>query len=369
MTRPLSLRLFGGFQLEDADGKAITITLRKAEALLVYLAMVPGQRAPREKLATLLWGDVEQQRSRASLRQTLLALTKALARSDVQVLRMESQTVSLVPGALTVDALEMTRLLEEGTAEALVQAAALYQGDLIAGLVVDTDDFEEWLTITRGRLHDEALKALIDLLNKQVIQGDTDGAIETASRALRVDSYREDLHRQLMQLYIEKGMRSSALAQFRICRDLLERELSIPPDDETVRLYKSILEQGGSAPNVRPSLPVSVARVPEMAPDEGAQGRQRYVWGDRPIGRDEELDALERMLRATITGQGRAIAVIGEAGIGKSYLIRAFLDGCDPRETRLIGLEGRQADRMLYLTPWSESLRPLIGETLEAGWL
>ncbi|MEM7224890.1 MAG: AAA family ATPase [Pseudomonadota bacterium] len=364
-TRPLKLRLFGGFQLEDANGKMIAISLRKAEALLVYLAMSPGQRASRENLAALLWGEAEQHRARQSLRQTLLALTKALASSEIQVLRMESQTVSLVPGAVTVDALEMVRLLEEGSAESLLKAAGLYQGELIAGLVVDAEEFEEWLTLTRGRLHDQALKALTGLLDKQITQGDTDGAIDTASRALRVDSYREDIHRQLMQLYIEKGMRSSALAQFRICRDILNRELSVQPDEQTVRLYKSILEDGGSSPSVRPTLPVSTGTRPALS--EGAPERQAVYWGDRPIGRDQELEALDRLLGAAIAGQGRAVAVIGEAGIGKSYLIRGFLDGCDPAEIRQIGLQGRQADRALYMIPWIEALRPLVGKGASKG--
>ena len=360
MTRPLSLRLFGGFQLEDADGKAINITLRKAEALLAYLALVPGQRAPREKLATLLWGEAEQQRARQSLRQTLLALTKALARSDVQVLRMESQMVSLIPDSLRIDAVEMARLLEDGSPGALVQAAALYQGELIAGLVVDAPDFEDWLTLTRGRLHDQALKSLIDLLNRQMAQGDFDAAIDTANQALRVDAYREDIHRQLMQMYIEKGMRSSALAQFRVCREVLERELGVQPDEQTVKLYKSILEQGGSAPSVRPSLPVGEQAAQAVSPIERADYEHRFFWGERPIGRDHELHILDRTLRAAMTGQGGAVAVVGEAGIGKSYLIRYFLDKCDAREVRVVRLEGRQADHNLYLMPWNEALGPTI---------
>ena len=210
MSQTLRLRLFGGFQLETSDGQLITINLRKAEALLAYLAVVPGQRASRETLATLLWGEFEQHRARQSLRQTLLALTKALAKGDVQVLRMESQTVSLIPNSLQVDVVEMVQLLEEGTADSLVSAASLYQGELVAGLAVDAPDFEDWLTVTRGRLHDRAVKALTELLNDQILRGKTDAAIDTANQALRIDSYREDIHRQLMELYLEKGMRSSA---------------------------------------------------------------------------------------------------------------------------------------------------------------
>ena len=39
MSGALRLKLFGGFRLELADGTPIAVPLRKAEALLAYLAL------------------------------------------------------------------------------------------------------------------------------------------------------------------------------------------------------------------------------------------------------------------------------------------------------------------------------------------
>ncbi len=79
MTAGVRLYLFGGFRLENAEGEVLSISLRKAEALLAYLAMAPGKTASREKLATLLWGESDQHRARQSLRQALFALTREFA--------------------------------------------------------------------------------------------------------------------------------------------------------------------------------------------------------------------------------------------------------------------------------------------------
>ncbi len=54
-------------------------SLRKAQALLAYLALRPGQPHPRSKLAALLWGDAGEDEARNSLRQTLFGLRRAVA--------------------------------------------------------------------------------------------------------------------------------------------------------------------------------------------------------------------------------------------------------------------------------------------------
>ena len=48
----LQLRLLDGFDLQAGPGHAVPIRLKKAQALLAYLACHPGQSHPRDKLAT-----------------------------------------------------------------------------------------------------------------------------------------------------------------------------------------------------------------------------------------------------------------------------------------------------------------------------
>jgi len=48
------------------------MSANKAQALLAYLAVHPGQRHPRDKLTALLWGGRGEAQARDSLRHTLL---------------------------------------------------------------------------------------------------------------------------------------------------------------------------------------------------------------------------------------------------------------------------------------------------------
>ena len=102
-----------------------------------------GQAHPRDKLAALLWGDMRQAQARASLRQALTAIRRALA--GVGALRVDAETVALDPAVVAVDELIFQQSAKAGTIEALEHAAALYQGDLLAGLALNEAPFEEWL--------------------------------------------------------------------------------------------------------------------------------------------------------------------------------------------------------------------------------
>src|SRR6266487_6846555 len=63
------------------DGSLLTFALRKAEALLLYLA-VEGGMHPRSKLAALLWPDSEPADARKTLRNAITLLRHLLTDAD-----------------------------------------------------------------------------------------------------------------------------------------------------------------------------------------------------------------------------------------------------------------------------------------------
>src|SRR5689334_16054916 len=60
----LELKLLGGFEAHLQGGAALVLPTRKTQALLAYLALPPGRSHPRDKLATLLWGDMQNAQAR-----------------------------------------------------------------------------------------------------------------------------------------------------------------------------------------------------------------------------------------------------------------------------------------------------------------
>jgi TolB-like protein/DNA-binding SARP family transcriptional activator/pimeloyl-ACP methyl ester carboxylesterase len=209
--------------------------------------MAAGEPQTRGKLATLFWDRSAEEQARASLRQTLSVLRKALATAGADILKVEGESIGLEPGGVEVDALEFARLMGSGSSGDLEQATALYRGDFLAGFGLREESFEEWLTAERARLHELAVQALTRLLERHAAAGAPERAIILAQRLLALDPLQEGAHRTLMRLYAGQGRGEAALKQYESCIRVLQRELGVAPAPETEALYREITAQRSRA--------------------------------------------------------------------------------------------------------------------------
>lgn len=350
----LHLTLLGGFQVRLGAGPAVVLARKKAQALLAYLVVEPGEAHLRDKLAALLWGDSSDQRARQSLRQTLLAIKQALARNGVEVLRVDTESVAVNRSALDVDVVAFERLANEGTPQALAQAAALYKGDFLEGLSVQEPRFEEWLITERERLREVALEVLGKLLAQQTASGAVQQAIQTAGRLLALDPLQEAVHRALMRLYVLQERRGSALRQYQLCMAVLQRELGVEPEPSTRRLYQQILQTENVASGV-----ASPAEFSEnvLVHRPGAAQMDAAVPAAPMVGREGQMAALSRVRAQAWRGQARIGVILGEAGIGKSRLIDALVaDGVAHGGRALLG-RAHETERVLPFGPWVDAFR------------
>lgn len=235
----LRLDLLGGFAARDGRGREIEITSRKAQALLAVLSLAPGQPQTRDKLTALLWSDRAEPQARASLRQALVELRRILPDRDPPLLATRRESLCVDPGAVAVDAVEMERLFDEGSPQAIEEAVDLWRGDLLDGLSVRDPAFEDWLRVERARLRDRTIQALRSLLERQ----SGAEALATAQRLLALDPLDEGTHRALMRLYAESGDRGMAIKQYESCREVLGAELGLRPEAATDRLLQEIRQE------------------------------------------------------------------------------------------------------------------------------
>src|SRR5438093_2341646 len=322
----LKLTLLGGFQAQLGAGAALVLPTRKAQALLTYLAVPLGQAHSREKLATLLWGDMQDAQARGNLRYALSKIRKALPRTVRPGLVLEGPSVALDPAIVDVDVARLERLVADGHPEALEQIAGLYRGDLLAGLTLAERPFEEWLTSERERLHELAIQGLGRLLMHQQKAGTAEPAVQTGLRLLALDTLQEPVQRAVMRLYAGLGRREAALRQYQSCVDALKRELSTQPEAETTQLYQEILRYRtirpdrteASDPASRDAGPGSVAALlstataaqPESPPPTNLPAPTSEL-----IGRVAALAEVTELL-----GVHRLVTLIGAGGIGKTRL-------------------------------------------------
>ena len=359
MASGLSLSLLGGFQVRLGSGGPLTLSNSKAQALLAYLAVAPGRRHPRDKLATLLWSGVSDEQARQSLRQVLVTLRRVLANHANLI--AEHAEVALEGPRLDVDVVRFEALVRDGSTRALAEAAALYQGDLLEGIRVKEPPFEEWLLAERERLREMVVEALARLLEHQVGGGPATPAIRTAMRILTLDPARESVHRDLMRLFERQGRRGDALRQYRLCVDALQRELGLEPRPETRRLYQDIVRAGQTQDTSTATEPTKGATMAHSRPRGLAVERAREAVP--LVGRDAELARLRQAIQATGRGEGRLVLVLGEAGIGKTRLLEALEVEAHQQGVRCHLGRSYLSEQVLAFAPWIDALR--AGERLD----
>ena len=350
MTR-LHLSLLGGFEARLEPGSPLTFRTQKAQALLAFLAVPPGQVHRRDKLAALLWGAMRDEQARTSLRQALYELRKNLG-DAVGVLRTEGETVSLDPAAVELDVATFIRTAGAGE-EAREQAALLYRGDLLEGFSVDEEPFEAWLIEERERLRDLAIEALARTLSHQRKTGALAAALRTARQLLAIDRLQEPVHRTLMRLHTQLGQRAAALRQYQQCVTVLQRELGVEPELETKQLYQEILRQRTTAVG----LPAGRAASPPARPLPRAVLDNTLA--ETPlVGRDAPLERVHASLRQAEAGSGQIVAILGETGIGKSRLVEELIAHAARDNCRILLGRAYESDQILLFGPFVDAFRP-----------
>jgi predicted ATPase/DNA-binding SARP family transcriptional activator len=334
----LSIRALGPLVVTLDGQTMISLAYDKVWALLVYLAHAPDHPHRRETLAGLLWPDQPEQKALTNLRQALARLRKAIGDSYATppFLLIERASIQFNAASdTTLDVAEFTALLAAcathshrhaescaACAQRHEQAVALYRGAFLDKFSVgDSDLFEEWATLVREPLHQQAMNALAALVVYHERHGNYAQALHYSERQLEMDPWREEAYRQIMRILALNGQRSAALQRFERCRAVLAVELGVEPAAETTALYEQIRAAELDGP-----VKLDYLALPR-------QRRHNLPLPPTPfIGRQSELAALADLIADP---HCRLITLLGPGGIGKTRLAlqaasnegEAFADG------------------------------------------
>ncbi len=297
--RPVRIRLLGGFAVDGVDEKALGT--RKARLLLKRLAVATGRPVPSEELAAAVWPDALPKRPADQVSVLVSRLrgvlgAERLPRSDAGY-SLAADWFDLVELERRVAELE-ERLRSGENASALAAAHAALT--LASGGLLPEED-GDWVDEARPAVERLVARARL-LAGEAALAGGEFGAARAAAQSvIDSDLYDEAALRLVMRADALAGRPGAALAAYATVRHRLSEDLGADPAPETEQLHTAIVRgEFTTASEVTAGTPALV-------------------------GRDSEISLLDGLLGRAAEGTGTAALLEGEAGMGKSALLAAWV--------------------------------------------
>ncbi|MDQ4075154.1 MAG: protein kinase, partial [Chloroflexota bacterium] len=301
----LEINLLGRFEVR-LDGEPLELSSHPAQTLLAYLLLNAGITHRREQVAGLLWPDSLDSSARKNLRNAIYQVRQAIGEryllSDKRTLAFDTSA----PHELDVARLEDSAV--ERDTEALMQAVALYQGELLPGF------YEDWIQLERERLRALFERRAQRLLEQLETQGRWREVQQWAEHWIALGHVPEPAYRALMTACAAQGDLAGMASAYRRCVQALEEEVGVPPSPETQTLYERLSR--GEVPITKRVSDERVVTTPSPAEryttDErlavGGQG-EVYLGTDRLSG---EPVIIKRLRSELVADQEKVARFIRE---------------------------------------------------------
>jgi TolB-like protein/DNA-binding SARP family transcriptional activator len=315
----VQIQLLGRFSIRSGESgdQLVSVASRRRRALLGYLAMQPGYSETRERLATLLWGDVPDRQARQSLRQALAAVRADFAPLGPEPLRVERDTIGLDPDLVTIDARELLALADSQRPEDIQRAAALYTGPFLDGIDLSAEGFSDWLQHQRHRVNVAAATVFTRAAEQADAAENGALAVHFAERLLALDPSRSSSHYLLLGIMARHRGRDQALAEAERIGRMLRDDLGVGFDARTRALIADIKSGAVGTAQSRAMAPVSELARTTGSPENGSTGMLSDTLA--PVADRRSLFFARPRHRAAQIALGAAVVAVAAVALGRTF--------------------------------------------------
>ena len=360
----MEFRVLGPLEITH-DGEPVIVTRHKCRSLLALFLSHYPYAISTDAVAEALWPDTDPEKAINSVRVNASYLRAALALTDGDG-PITSGRYGISVGREHIDVTRFEDLAsaahEAGAAGDPHRATELFGSALAEWRGEPYADFSEIDALREevARLGELRLDALEGYATALLDDDRADEVCRLLTPVIDAHLSRETLVGRLMLGFHRTGRQRDALAIFARVKDELA-ESGMPPTPQLQELANAVVLHDPDLDAAR-SAPRANRRV--LAP------RRRATF----IGRDDELRALQACWDNAMRGAPQLVYVAGEAGMGKTTLIRRFVEqvnatgettaigACDPDSTEDYEPFPDLVRSILHTDPPTDSGPSMLGE-------
>ncbi|GAA2992828.1 hypothetical protein Sfulv_03450 [Streptomyces fulvorobeus] len=397
---------FGRMTVRTPEGP-VELGPPRRRAVLALLLVNAGQVVSLSSLVDNIWGDRPPGQAVTTLQSYISRLRRLVAdrplSGGVQLqLRHRSPGYVLTVPPEHVDVLRFEQAVRRGMATRH-RGDALHAYDLLSEALhgwgappfEDLTDYD-FASQEASRLGDLRLTALEECAECAFALGRSQELLPVLEQEVHLHPLRERLVHQLMRAQYQCGRQADALFTFERTRQSLAKELGADVIPELRQVHERILRHDPAlrrthpAPAAPPPTPpvawprspgfppaghpaakgsglaAEPAAAPVFPPAAPPPAAAAAAEPGSPRTRRAELERLSAALEAAGRGSGRGVLVVGEAGVGKTWLLQRFGERCRASDIDVFTVYCPPDDDMPAYWPWLQVLRQAAARRPEA---
>ncbi len=254
MNHAIKISMFGGFRLMHENGSVIDYQNSRSNKLwlvLAYLLTYRDKQITQDELIDVLWGDEpidNPSNTLKTLRHRLCSMLDGLgAVSGKKLIRYNHGVYSWNKELqCEIDIEQFTMYCNLGDEENdaaqkvsyYLNAIEYYSGDFLPKF-----SSELWVMAVNAYYHTEYLRIVKKCL---VVLKETQryyDIVTVCQKAVIIEPYDEELHRDLIWALVQTGAKQSALNHYEKVQKMFYQEFGVNLSDELVEMYKQVIQE------------------------------------------------------------------------------------------------------------------------------
>lgn len=234
----LKISFFNGLKICTADEER-EIKLRSPKTEELFAFIVYKGTTNREEIVDTLWEGFDFDKALKNINSNIYYIRKALSVYGLEdCIKTGKKEIGIEKGRVACDLFEFEKLIKESKKSGIKdaglceKAVELYSGGFLNGKGY------EWALEKARNLEKGYMELLEEAARFYVESEQPQRALSKFYKILEADPLREDVHYQIILLYMGLEKKSEARQQYLLLEKLLKEELGIKPKAKIRRLFQ-----------------------------------------------------------------------------------------------------------------------------------